>query len=124
MRLDGLITALIDICPQNTAELEFGIEQPDEFQRDLVEYLPAVLGPRCANVKSVWYIASIKCKSVSPVMTKFYIETAIRINLKVKVAVSAVRHEEELKTAVLIDRGERSSEFCANLFFNCAQMNL
>lgn len=120
MRLDGLITALIDICPQSTAELKFGIEQPDEFQRDLIEDLPAVLGPRCANVKSVRYIASIEYKSVTPVMAKFYIETTVRIDFKIKVTVSAIRHEEKLKAAVLINRGERSSEFCANLFFNCA----
>jgi hypothetical protein len=46
------------------------------------------------------------------------------LDFKVEVSIPALRHEEKLKTAVLINRGKRCGEGCSNLFFFGAQMNV
>ena len=57
-------------------------------------------------------------------MAKFNIQASLRFDLKVEVTVSSLRHEEKLKTAVLMDRGEGSGILSTNVLFYRTQMDI
>ena len=118
MGLHGAVTALKAVCPQSGAggKLEFGENEVDEEERDLVEDLPAVLGGPAVVIKQRHGILRLQPNIEGLAAAQTQVKTAFGIPLEVKVAVAVgVGAEEKFQAAVEADHGHRAFFFSTDV---------